>query len=419
MNVAERLEQVVALFSASKARYNNEKQFELSFVMTDEFKLVLAELDQEGLSFDIDGDYFKPNTIKIGNTYDVEMDPILLREAGLPIYTCWDEFFSYPKHLSESPEAFYIHGANDIFLGCDDNLQKTVKCYIDTLHLISCLNDCADHAEETSSQRHKVIFLHKARLEIECSYSLEDIEHGIDGITSIVTWLAQKTHKDQRKSIFKAALYDNLKSVEKSNRFRYLVTHFGSVSTQVIEDYNLYVSEFSFDDVRLEYQEKKREYLTKINETFSAIQTKALGIPVSIGLVALRLSSQKATQLTLSTDFLLFSAACIYGLMMLLLIFNQKHSLKSIKHEYRGQITRLKKEYPKQHEHIKKEFKELDSRHRFQQWQLNIFAFLTVIFIFLVDHYLSFDLWGYMLDTFPSISWLKEWGKELTQSLKS
>ncbi|PTP34449.1 hypothetical protein [Vibrio splendidus] len=410
MDAVNRLEQVVALFNSGKSIINEQNQFELSVTMTDEFKLLLSQLDDQGLSFDIDGEIFKLDDIEVGNTYNIEFEPVLLREEGVSIYRSWEEFFSFPMNLYHSPEAFYIHSEQDIYLGCDNDLQKTVKCYIDTLSLISCLSDCSDHQEESSDQHQNVIFLHKARLEIECKYSLEDIEHGLDGITSIVTWLDQKTHSDQRKAIFKAALYDNLKSVKKADRFKYLISHFGVFSTQVIEDYSLYVSEFSFDDVRLEYQEKKREYLTKINDTFSAIQTKALGIPVSIALVALRLSSHtQQTTMSIATDFLLYSAACIYGLMMLLLIFNQKHSLKSIKHEYKGQITRLKKEYPTQHELIKKEFKELDNRHFFQQCQLNIFALLTIVFIYLVDHYLDFELWTYILDTFPLASSLIDW----------
>ena len=413
MSATECLKAIIELFNSTKVKYNNKKLFELSVVMTSELKETLKNLDIKEIPFDINGDYFKPQDIELEVQYKLEMDPHLIREAGVLIYNCWDEFFSFPRHLSQSPEAFYIHKTRDAYLGSDENINKTVKCYIDTLHLISSLNKCAEHTETTADKRHNVIFLHKARLEIECDYELKDIEHGIDGITSIVTWLAQDTHQDQRKSIFKAALYDILKSEKKSRRFRYLVTNFGIISTQIIENYNLYVSEFSFDDVRLEYQEKKREYLTKINETFSSIQTKALGIPISIALVALRLSSQKPTQLTLATDFLLFSAACIYSLMMILLIFNQKHTLKSIKHEYIGQITRLKKKYPKQHEQIKIEFNELDSRQRFQQWQLNIFAFLTFTFLLLVDHYLSFDLSQYILDTFPSISSSKEWVNEL------
>ncbi|TOH25031.1 hypothetical protein CGI85_24020, partial [Vibrio parahaemolyticus] len=151
-------------------------------------------------------------------------------------------------------------------------------------------------------------------------------------------------------------LYDFLKSVQKDRRFEYLLTHFGEFSAQVIENYDLYVSEFSFDDVRLEYQEKKRDYMLKINETFSSIQTKALGIPVSLAFVALRLSTSKTGDVTEATNMLLFASAIVYGLMMWLLIQNQKHSLKSIETEYKGQINRLKKEYPEHHAKIVSEF---------------------------------------------------------------
>lgn len=169
----------------------------------------------------------------------------------------------------------------------------------------------------------------------------------------------------------------------------YLVTHFGEFSSQVIENYDLYVSEFSFDDVRLEYQEKKREYMLKINEVFSSIQTKALGIPISLALVATRLSTSKTDSLTDTTNSLLFIAALMYSLMMVLLILNQKHSLKSIETEYKGQIKRLKKEYPDQHGNIVLEFKDLDGRCCTQRVQLNLFLIMIVILMMVSYIYLD------------------------------
>ncbi|TOB59545.1 hypothetical protein CGK02_21970, partial [Vibrio parahaemolyticus] len=204
---------------------------------------------------------------------------------------------------------------------------------------------------------------------------------------------------------FKTALYDFLKSVQKERRFEYLITHFGEFSAQVIENYDLYVSEFSFDDVRLEYQEKKRDYMLKINETFSSIQTKALGIPVSLAFVAIRLSTSKTDSLTEATNMLLFVAALVYGVMMWLLIQNQKHSLKSIEIEYKGQINRLKKEYPDHHDKIILEFEDLDKRCRTQRFQLNVFLVLIIGLVLI--SYIHLDV---SLDTYRDriFEWLLE-----------
>ncbi|MCC4858529.1 hypothetical protein LMH78_22190 [Vibrio lentus] len=404
-----RLEQLTYLLQGKNTVVTDERVFELSVEVTSEVKELLSHLDSESVPFDIDGDYFKADQVVVGKTYKIDLDPSQLLRAGYEVYLGWKDFFSFPKNLIKSPNCFYVHSTKSIYLGDAQFISEpTLKCYLDALKLIACLDKAADHQEDSSSDRKTFIFLHKARLNIECDYTFEDIEHGIDGITQVDTWFSQSTHKDQRKAIFKAALYDQLKSVDVGKRFQYLIANFGEISAQVVEDYNLYVSEFSFDDVRLEYQEKKREYIVKINDTFNDIQTKALGIPVSIGLVAFRLSSQKAPPQmeNIAADFLLYSAAMIYGLMMFLLVLNQMHTLSSLKKEYKDQIVRLKRKYPKQHVAIKNEFDELDRRHCFQKLQLSFFVVLVSVLVYLVDHYIQFDLWNYLVKTFPVFTFI-------------
>ncbi|RTZ17351.1 hypothetical protein EJ063_00800 [Vibrio aquaticus] len=407
----EKLEQLVYLLQNENTVVTDDGFFELFIDVTAEVKSLLTCLDDESVPFDVNGSYFKADQLLEGQTCKVELDPSQLMRAGYEIYLKWEDFFSYPKNLTQAPVCFYVHSSKSVYLGDSENISEpTLKCYLDVLKLINCLKKASDHSEDSSSDKKTFIFLHKARMNIECDYSLKDIEHGIDGITQVDTWFGQKTHKDQRKAIFKAALYDQLKSVDSNKRFQHLIANFGDISAKLVEDYNLYVSEFSFDDVRLEYQEKKREFIVKINDTFNDIQTKALGIPVSIGLVAFRLSSQNidANAKNLAADFLLYAAAMIYGLMMFLLVCNQLHTLKSLKKEYRDQEARLKRKYPKQHGAIRGEFKELDRRHRFQKFQLCFFLFLVGVLVYLVDHYIHFDLWNYLVDTFPAFKTIAE-----------
>ena len=78
--------------------------------------------------------------------------------------------------------------------------------------------------------------------------------------------------------------------------------------------------------------------------------------------------------------------------MMWLLIQNQKHSLKSIEIEYKGQLNRLNKEYPEHHKKIVSEFSDLDKRHRTQRFQLNFFLLLIVGLILTVYTHLDISV---------------------------
>ncbi len=410
MTKIELLNQISSFIDTFKLISSNEDDYTCQVKMTAEIKELLTSWEGEDLILTIDSlaDSSSPDAEKtvVGSDYQVSISLVHLRQDGIEIYSNWAQFFENSKNKCVIPDSFYIIHDKSKYTGQTDELTGDLKHYINTVSLINILLEQADHTDTVNgSNVPNVVMLHKNRLEIPCKYKLEDIQSGLDGITHISKWIKDKAHKDQRVSIFKTALYDFLKSVQKERRFEYLITHFGEFSAQVIENYDLYVSEFSFDDVRLEYQEKKRDYMLKINETFSSIQTKALGIPVSLAFVAIRLSTSKTDSLTEATNMLLFVAALVYGVMMWLLIQNQKHSLKSIEIEYKGQINRLKKEYPDHHDKIILEFEDLDKRCRTQRFQLNVFLVLIIGLVLI--SYIHLDV---SLDTYRDriFEWLLE-----------
>lgn len=397
MEKVELLKQISSFIKNYSLTSDNEDDFTGELNMTAEIKQMILSWESEGLLLTIEdiSNNRSPDTheVTVGDVYKLSLSLVNLRQDRINIYTNWDNFFSDSKNQSYLPENFYLIDDESLFTGDENNLTGELKHYVNTTHLINTLRDIADHTENVNgSFIPNVVMLHKNRLEIPCKYKLKDIQSGLDGITHVNKWITDNTHHDQKVSIFKTSLYDFLKSVQKDQRFKYLLTHFGEFSSQVTENYELYVSEFSFDDVRLEYQEKKRDYMLKINDTFSSIQTKALGIPVPIAFVSMRLSTTQTTEYNPQTDTLLFIAACIYGLMMWLLIKNQKHSLQSIESEYKGQITRLKKEYPDHHDKIKNEFSDLDKRCNAQRRQLNLFIFFITVLIIVVYEYLGISL---------------------------
>ncbi|WED29904.1 hypothetical protein L3V77_21085 [Vibrio sp. DW001] len=412
MDKIELLNQISLFIDTYNLVSVNEDDYACKIKMTIEIKQLLSSWEDEGLLLTIENLATKnsPDAVDtvVDGEYHVSISIVNLRQDGVYIYSDWAQFLKYSENQSAIPESFYLIGDKSKYDGQTEALTGDLKHYINTVALIDILRALADHTEVVKGGNlPNLVMLHKNRLEIPCHYKLEDIQSGLDGITHISNWIKDKAHKDQKVSIFKTALYDFLKSVQKEKRFEYLLTHFGEFSSQVTENYELYVSEFSFDDVRLEYQEKKRDYMLKINETFSSIQTKALGIPVSIAFVALRLSTAKPGSFAEPTNMLLFVAAFIYGLMMWLLIQNQKHSLKSIEIEYKGQISRLRKEYPDHHEKIKNEFEDLDKRCSTQKAQLNLFLFLIVGLIFISYTHLDVPLdvyWNAFVDWFLDLS---------------
>ncbi|EOW9434109.1 hypothetical protein ACPF0Q_000648 [Vibrio cholerae] len=394
MDGVDLLNQISSFIETYNFVSNDGDDYICQVEMTDEMKKKLSDWESDGLILTIkdltnDRELDVVYTV-VGNNYEITLSLVIFRQDGINIYASWSQFFDFNDNQSITPDSFYIISDRSKYIGQTEGLTGDLKNYLNTVTLVNILIELSDHFESGNGLNvPNIVMLHKNRLEIPCKYKIDDIRSGLDGITHINNWINDNAHKDQKVSIFKTALYDFLKSVQREKRFEYLLLHFGEFTSQVTENYELYVSEFSFDDVRLEYQEKKRDYMLKINETFSSIQTKALGIPVSIAAIAMRLSTSKLDGFDKATNTLLFLAASVYGLMMLLLIQNQKHSLTSIEVEYKGQINRLKKEYPEHHDKISVEFKDLDSRCRMQRFQLNVFLFFVFVLIAISYMYLE------------------------------
>lgn len=377
-----------------------------TFVTDLEVLDVLDSLNDDfGVAFDISGRVYDRSLLTIGLSYQFEVDLDLVKNSGLCFFSSWNDFLKYKINLSVVPSFFYIVESGDLYIeGSEGNENPNIRCYLDTVDLIYCLDKCRDHFEIAASKEKIYYFLYKSKIVIECKYSYDDIKHGIDGITTIKSWLEEEEHAEQRISIFKSSLYELLKNIDDDSKFSFVVKNFGAFSKRVIEDYNLYVSEFSFDKVRLEYKEKKREYIVKINDTFNSIQTKALGIPVSICLVALKNSSSATLTNSPSSDFLIYCAVYIYAIMMFLLIVNQMHSLLTIRDEVKDQEKRLKNEFYKQYDDIKSEFSSVYLRCRIQLLQMIVFISFIAGFVYLVDFYMDFHFFKYLRENFGFVN---------------
>jgi len=375
--------------------------FEFCFTINEETIKLVTECNSVGISFDSFsfGSIFQEFD-NLQNNVGKKCTALLLSEQlrndGLNIYWSWQEFLSYKPNLFSVPENFLIINENVIYPS--QNVSGKLKHYIDVNSLIKLISEYADHSIKlTDKIIEEVVFLHKTRLEIPITFTSESLGEGLDGISVFSGLFEDKSHKDQKTSILKEVLYSLLSNAPKLERLEYLLIHFGEFSKRFTENYNLFVSEFSFDEVRKEYEESKRDYFIKLNDIFSSVQTKMLGIPISLALASFKMSSI-VDDISFWTNFLLVISIVIYTSMMVMLIKNQKHSLESIKSEYTSQMARLKHQYAKQYEQIKNIQTDLDTRYKFQKSCLNWFYVMSATLFVLILALFFWNLpWTLML----------------------
>jgi hypothetical protein len=369
--------------------------------LSEQYKL---KVDGQFLSvkFEVTGNCFKglPDCLEIDS---VEVDNVfidvnelekyngkiarikLIKPQG--IFQSWKEFLDFKPNLIKCPESFFLIDDNVIYP--TNVIEGETKHYLSIIKLVDILIEHADHTENLSDLVvDKVTYLHKSRIDIQMLFDKHDLVDSLDGITAICSYFEDNSHNEQKISILKEALFGLGLSNNSEKKLSYLIQNFGEFSKRFIENYNFFVSEFSFDEVRKEYEEKKRDYFIKLDEIFSSVQSKMLGIPISLALASFKLSTIVDEKSFWANLFLSISII-VYSAMMIMLIKNQKHSLKALKSEFTSQMNRLKHQYSEQYEKIQDMITDLDNRHDYQKSCLNWFyvmcctLFIIVIALFL------------------------------------
>lgn len=384
------LEAIRKLYSAYECCYHDET-FVFDIVLSDVVLNLLAEHEIE-FTLNVDGKYiresFYQNQIGKRGSISIEKDSLY---CGRNIYVSWDDFFEFKANLLVCPDFFWII-ADDLFF--HKEIQSEIKSsifnnYLEVCSLINLLIKLSDYQDKLSDDVvESVIFLHKSKLEVPTWYKFSELAEGLDGISVVLSMFHDELHREHKVSIFKEVLYSLLSNVPKDKRLEYLFEHFGEFSTRLTDNYQLFVSEFSFDSVRAEYEEKKRDYIIKLNDVLASVQTKMLGIPVSLGFLSLKFDSNKVDNVVISDHIALSAGIVIYCIMMFLLIINQFHTLNAVKDEYRSLMRRLKFKHADQHDKIKGIVENLDGRYRFQWWTLLFFNVVTILLLFSLFYFI-------------------------------
>lgn len=338
------------------------------------------------INFTVDGkDYELDELDELGGVASVVLISVYLeslRDLGYLVYSSWSNFLEVIENRVFPPVDFFI--VSDLSYrvpGFESGLK--ISHYLKVCEFLQILLDVSDYAERYSERSvHNLVFLFKNRLEVPILYDESVLEEGLDGISVLTHLMTDNSQIEHKKNIFKQVLIQYCFPLTGVERLPSLLKNFGEFSSRVNENYQFFVSEFSFDDVRKEYEEKKRDYLLKIDEIFSSVYSKLMGIPVSLGLVAVRVSGIKS--FTSTADFFLALAILVYALMMIALVKNQKHSLIALKNEFQSQLNRFKFSYPDQFSKIELIEVELCERSKFQERCLSAFFWVSSMLVAVV-----------------------------------
>lgn len=273
----------------------------------------------------------------------------------------------------EAPRDFYLADLNYLHSESDGSVPRQVQGYLDAVSLYGLLREVADHGKESDSNC--LVFFNKEKVDLLISYSESEMQplEKLEDFKS--RFVEDEIHSNQKATIVKVVLLELSKEFEAPLSLGVITDNFDEFYRRVSSGYQLYVSEFSFQKVKAEVEKSKLEFVSKINKVFSDIQNQLLTVPAA--LIIAGSQYEKSNHLTLKNGIVV-AGVIVFSLFMILLIVNQRNTLRSIIREVNNEWSLIKN----RHEMIKLQFTDqysaLVSRYKYQYALLEMVALIVV-----------------------------------------
>jgi len=247
--------------------------------------------------------------------------------APVNFFLSLDVLLEAPSRRIFAVSRFYLVDL-DYFHGVSDVVPEPVRHYFVAVDLFQLLRKIADH-EHSLGESVVLVFLQSRKLEITGEYDARDLT-ALKGFPILRDeFFDSNTHAQQKASIVKTVLIETFQG-EPRVRLGDVLRRFDSILSNTESNYELYVSEFSFQKIKNQIEQEKFDLTAKLNKVFSDIQNQLLAIPAALVLVGGQMERTGAWSLK---NLFIWLGALVFSKLMDLLISNQRHTLDAIKHE--------------------------------------------------------------------------------------
>lgn len=350
--------------------------------------------------------YAKARDMEIVKGLEHKESCIIEIQPPINFYITLDGLLARTKNRTEVSKKFYCAELDYLYSQDenDDDIPFIIKSYINIVGFFDLLTSIADYVDEHPNKK-DLIFLQKDKLIITSEYDVDSlIDINIEEFKN--EFIDSEIHKEQKKTIIKAALFD-LFSKNGIVKFSELLLNYSNFIEQLKNNYTLFVSEFSFQKVKDEIEKEKLEFITKINKVFSDIQNQLIALP--IGLI---LAGGQMQPNAISKNFAILIGVFVFTGFMMCLIRNQRNTLSAIKKEIDLQHRNLIDKYTSISEKFNDSYNKLKKRIDKQRKLLNkiritviLFSIIiTLLFIIYFKYELSEKLVGFLWVKFLLLS---------------
>lgn len=287
------------------------------------------------------------------------------------------DLLASPINRVTQPDVFYVADLN--FLSSEDaETPDPVAGYFEALAFTQLLSEMADHRSE-EPLGDVLIFLGKeGKLDIPLTYTVPDLRP-LPEIDTFRTTLPERPHQDVKRTLFRSAVIQIAAEQLSHQRLPMLLRNYELLISKFSENYDLFVSGFSFETELARVHEAKRDYTLKLNGALNDIHAKLIAIPVAVVLVGGQMKADSSAAATLQ-NIVLLAGALVFALLMLFITANQRHSLRAIRQDYEARNGQLRAELPAHlYEKIGVVFGDLNNRYKLLKRMLFIVDIVVVL----------------------------------------
>ncbi len=193
--------------------------------------------------------------------------------------------------------------------------------------LAALLRELADFERSPDPRYPDLTFFQGQKVDMRLKYAPSDLV-GLRHIEDLAEELTAQADKEPRRQIFVRTLVDTLAPVESPDRFRHLLREFGRVYDSYTRSHQLYMEDFSFEEVRSAFEEKKVAFVKELHGVVTDAQSKLVAIPLAFLVVAASLNPEDGVSLP---NVVLLLGAVLFSFLLDVLVRNQKDALEAIK----------------------------------------------------------------------------------------
>ncbi len=314
--------------------------------------------------------------------------------------------------LCAPPQEYYL--VAEKYAPGDSVVPERVGDYLRVPRLLKFLKSVAD-AEIDRGGRLYLVFLSGKKLDIPVIYSASDLctVPSLAMIEELEESVLSKPHQQTKSELFKRALTRRLQDVAESKRFSRVLAGFDELRKSFNADLDHFLSEFDFERLREQFEQKRLEYVLKINAAIGDLVSKLLAIPIAQGIVAAQF---KADATHAMSNLALMVGSLIFTMIGVVLVLGHSNSLREIKREVVREELDARSRYPDLHKRIHNCYSSVLWRARWFAPSIVVLALvlLAVGFFFSLAAFDQFEPWRGLLgetvdSAISSAAGISEW----------